>query len=119
MRLSLNSKRPNQNQTNLLFFRFLFSKERSSARPNCWGTFHEQPLEDSSLFFFFFFFCKVAAQTGHRATVVDVSDEVLQKSHSRIQESVRRVAKKKFADKPEVSVLLQSVRLLKYVRLAL
>jgi len=40
---------------------------------------------------------QVAAQTGHQVTLVDTSDELLQKSKGNIQKSIARVAKKKFA----------------------
>ncbi len=36
--------------------------------------------------------------------MVDTSDEILQKSQARIQKSLARVAKKKFAEKPEVCI---------------
>lgn len=42
---------------------------------------------------------QVASQTGHQVVLVDVSKEVLDKSKVRIEESVKRVAKKKFDDK--------------------
>ncbi|KAH6948108.1 hypothetical protein HPB50_023046 [Hyalomma asiaticum] len=41
---------------------------------------------------------EVASQTGHQVVLVDVSKEVLEKSRARIEESVKRVAKKKFVD---------------------
>lgn len=41
---------------------------------------------------------QVASQTGHQVVLVDVSKEVLDKSKARIGESLKRVAKKKFAD---------------------
>lgn len=41
---------------------------------------------------------QVAAQTGHNVTLVDLSEDVLNKSHANIQKSLSRVAKKKFAD---------------------
>ena len=41
---------------------------------------------------------QVGAQTGHQVTLVDVSEDVLQKSQARINESIKRVAKKKFKD---------------------
>jgi len=41
---------------------------------------------------------QVAAQTGHNVTLVDLSNDVLNKSHANIQKSLSRVAKKKFAD---------------------
>jgi len=41
---------------------------------------------------------QVGAQTGHKVTLVDVSQEVLDKSQARINESIKRVAKKKFKD---------------------
>ncbi len=39
---------------------------------------------------------QVAAQTGHNVTLVDVNQEVLDKSRARIEESVARVAKRKY-----------------------
>ena len=45
---------------------------------------------------------QVAAQTGHQVTMVDVSEELLNKSKSSIEKSLQRVAKKKFADNPQV-----------------
>lgn len=41
---------------------------------------------------------QVGAQTGHKVTLVDISQDVLDKSQSRINESIKRVAKKKFKD---------------------
>ena len=41
---------------------------------------------------------QVAAQTGHKVTMVDVNQEILDKSNARISESIKRVAKKKFKD---------------------
>lgn len=43
---------------------------------------------------------QVGAQTGHKVTLVDLSKDVLEKSNSRIGESIKRVAKKKFKDDP-------------------
>jgi len=43
---------------------------------------------------------QVGAQTGHKVTLVDVSQDVLDKSKSRIEESIKRVAKKKFKEDP-------------------
>jgi len=40
----------------------------------------------------------VAAQTGHKVTLVDISQEVLDKSAARIGESIKRVAKKDFKE---------------------
>ena len=37
--------------------------------------------------------------------MVDMSDDILQKSQARIEQNLARVAKKKFADKPEVKFL--------------
>lgn len=39
-------------------------------------------------------------QTGHNVTLVDVSKDVLKTSETRINESIKRVAKKKFKDDP-------------------
>lgn len=44
---------------------------------------------------------QVAASTGHKVTLVDISQQVLDKSNARIAESIRRVAKKQFAEDPE------------------
>jgi len=41
---------------------------------------------------------QVGAQTGHKVTMVDLSQEVLDKSQARISQSIQRVAKKKFKD---------------------
>ena len=41
---------------------------------------------------------QVGAQTGHKVTLVDLSQEVLDKSNARIAESIKRVAKKKFKE---------------------
>jgi len=41
---------------------------------------------------------QVAAQTGHKVTLVDVNQKVLDKSNARISESIKRVAKKKFKE---------------------
>jgi len=41
---------------------------------------------------------QVGAQTGHKVTLVDLSQDVLDKSNARIGESIKRVAKKKFKD---------------------
>lgn len=41
---------------------------------------------------------QVASQTGHQVVLVDVSKDVLDKSKTRIEDSLKRVAKKKFAD---------------------
>jgi len=41
---------------------------------------------------------QVAAQTGHKVTLVDISQQVLDKSNARISESIKRVAKKQFKD---------------------
>merc|ERR1719309_1664412 len=43
---------------------------------------------------------QVGAQTGHKVTLVDVSQDVLDKSKARIEESIKRVAKKKFKEDP-------------------
>jgi len=44
---------------------------------------------------------QVAAQTGHKVTLVDLSEDVLSKSHANIQQSIQRIAKKKFKDDAE------------------
>merc|ERR1712038_478391 len=43
---------------------------------------------------------QVGAQSGHKVTLVDVSEDVLKKSKARIEESIKRVAKKKYKDDP-------------------
>ena len=45
---------------------------------------------------------QVAAQTGHQVCLVDVSQEILQKADDRIKTSLKRVAKKNFAEDPKV-----------------
>jgi hypothetical protein len=45
---------------------------------------------------------QIAAQTGHQVTMVDVSDDVLQKSKNNISKSLQRVVKKQFADDQKV-----------------
>lgn len=45
---------------------------------------------------------KVAAATGHTVTLVDTNDDILKKAVKGIEGSLKRVVKKKFADKPEV-----------------
>lgn len=44
---------------------------------------------------------QVAAQTGHKVTLVDLDEKVLSSSTSRISKSLSRVAKKKFKDDEE------------------
>lgn len=44
---------------------------------------------------------QVAASTGHTVALVDTSEDVLKKSLKGIEGSLKRVVKKKFADKPE------------------
>ncbi|XP_076584834.1 hydroxyacyl-coenzyme A dehydrogenase, mitochondrial [Chaetodon auriga] len=44
---------------------------------------------------------QVAAATGHSVTLVDTSDDILKKALKGIEGSLKRVVKKKFADKPE------------------
>ena len=43
---------------------------------------------------------QVGAQTGHNVTLVDVSEDVLNKSKARIGKSMAQVAKKKFKEDP-------------------
>ncbi|KAG2466383.1 HCDH protein, partial [Polypterus senegalus] len=43
----------------------------------------------------------VAASTGHSVVLVDQTEEILKKSIKGIEDSLKRVAKKKFADKPQ------------------
>lgn len=42
----------------------------------------------------------MAAQTGHKVTLVDVNNDVLKKAQSSIQTNVQRVAKKVYKDDP-------------------
>uniref|UniRef100_A0AAR2J188 Hydroxyacyl-CoA dehydrogenase n=1 Tax=Pygocentrus nattereri TaxID=42514 RepID=A0AAR2J188_PYGNA len=44
---------------------------------------------------------QVAAVTGHSVVLVDTSEDILKNSAKNIQGSLKRVVKKKFADKPE------------------
>ncbi|KAJ8407578.1 hypothetical protein AAFF_G00274350 [Aldrovandia affinis] len=44
---------------------------------------------------------QVAAATGHSVVLVDTSEEILKKSAKGIESGLKRIAKKKFADKPE------------------
>ncbi|XP_003972444.2 hydroxyacyl-coenzyme A dehydrogenase, mitochondrial [Takifugu rubripes] len=44
---------------------------------------------------------QVAATTGHSVTLVDTSDDILKTAVKGIEGSLKRVVKKKFADKPE------------------
>ncbi|KAF5898767.1 hydroxyacyl-coenzyme A dehydrogenase, mitochondrial, partial [Clarias magur] len=44
---------------------------------------------------------QVAASTGHSVVLVDTSEDILKKSTKGIEGSLKRVVKKKFADKPE------------------
>ncbi|CAL8331595.1 unnamed protein product [Lota lota] len=44
---------------------------------------------------------QVAAATGHSVTLVDTSEDILKKALKGIEGSLKRVVKKKFADKPE------------------
>ncbi|XP_051983039.1 hydroxyacyl-coenzyme A dehydrogenase, mitochondrial [Xyrauchen texanus] len=44
---------------------------------------------------------QVAATTGHSVVLVDTSEDILKKSVKVIENSIKRVAKKKFAEKPE------------------
>ncbi|XP_003410437.1 hydroxyacyl-coenzyme A dehydrogenase, mitochondrial [Loxodonta africana] len=46
---------------------------------------------------------QVAAATGHKVALVDLTEDILAKSKKRIEESLRKVAKKKFADNPEAA----------------
>ena len=41
---------------------------------------------------------QVAAQTGHKVTLVDLDQNILDQSTTRISKSLARVAKKKFGD---------------------
>ncbi|KAL8206903.1 UNVERIFIED_CONTAM: hypothetical protein K2H54_034429 [Gekko kuhli] len=44
---------------------------------------------------------QIAAATGHTVILVDQTDEILNKSKKGIEASLKKLAKKKFADKPE------------------
>ncbi|ESN98124.1 hypothetical protein HELRODRAFT_185875 [Helobdella robusta] len=50
---------------------------------------------------------QVAAQTGHNVTLVDVSEDVLKNSKSKIETSLARVVKKLFGDNKEKGELFQ------------
>lgn len=45
---------------------------------------------------------QVAAATGHTVVLVDQTEDILEKSRKGIEESLRKVAKKKFAENPKV-----------------
>lgn len=57
-------------------------------------------------------FCvaKVAAATGHSVTLVDTNDDILKTAVKGIEGSLKRVVKKKFADKPEVRTNQTSIQ---------
>ncbi|XP_015374268.1 PREDICTED: hydroxyacyl-coenzyme A dehydrogenase, mitochondrial-like [Diuraphis noxia] len=44
---------------------------------------------------------QVSAQTGHNVTIVELNQEVLDKTHKSIQQSLQRVAKKVYKEKPQ------------------
>ncbi|XP_044157925.1 hydroxyacyl-coenzyme A dehydrogenase, mitochondrial [Bufo gargarizans] len=46
---------------------------------------------------------QVAAATGHTVVLVDQTDDILKKSTKTIEDSLKRVTKKMFADKPEAA----------------
>ncbi|KAM5194503.1 hydroxyacyl-coenzyme A dehydrogenase, mitochondrial [Mantella aurantiaca] len=46
---------------------------------------------------------QVAAATGHTVVLVDQTEDILKKSSKSIEDSLKRIAKKMFADKPEAS----------------
>jgi len=53
---------------------------------------------------------QVAAATGHTVTLVDQQEDILKKSVAGIEGSLKRVVKKKFADKPEAgTAFIQNV----------
>ena len=56
----------------------------------------------------FSFSMQVAAQTGHKVTLVDISEDILKKSEANISKSLQRVAKKKHADNKEVNHALSN-----------
>ena len=45
---------------------------------------------------------QVAAQTSHQVVLVDMNEDILGKARARIEASLARVAKKKFAEDPKV-----------------
>lgn len=45
----------------------------------------------------------MAAATGHTVVLVDQTDDILAKSKKGIEDSLKRMAKKKFAENPKVS----------------
>ncbi|XP_022170884.1 hydroxyacyl-coenzyme A dehydrogenase, mitochondrial-like [Myzus persicae] len=44
---------------------------------------------------------QISAQTGHNVTIVELNQEVLDKTHKSIQQSLQRVAKKVYKEKPQ------------------
>ena len=59
---------------------------------------------------------QVAAQTGHKVTLVDVNQHVLDKSHVRISQSINKIAQKMFKDDDNgaENFIESSLSLLKY-----
>nr|XP_034356722.1 hydroxyacyl-coenzyme A dehydrogenase, mitochondrial [Arvicanthis niloticus] len=48
---------------------------------------------------------QVAAATGHTVVLVDQTEDILAKSKKGIEESLKRMAKKKFTENPKVPLL--------------
>lgn len=46
----------------------------------------------------------MAAATGHTVVLVDQTEDILKKSAKGIEDSLKRIAKKMFADKAEVTL---------------
>ena len=55
---------------------------------------------------------QVAAQTGHNVTMVDMSEDILKKSHSNIEKSLGRVAKKLYRDDSVVCMAWAIVKMI-------
>ena len=49
---------------------------------------------------------QVTASAGINVTLVDMNDDILKKSSANIKKSLERVAKKKFADNPQVCAVI-------------
>ena len=53
-----------------------------------------------------FILMQVTASAGINVTLVDMNDDILKKSSANIKKSLERVAKKKFADNPQVCAVI-------------
>lgn len=50
-------------------------------------------------------YSQIAAATGHSVVLVDQTDDILKASKKGIEDSLKKLAKRKFADNPEVILL--------------